>query len=120
MRLTAGSRTNLFLAIMAFIVLVLSIVRLWTNNALLLLAILTQNLVALYFWRQRKNVLRFATIATVGTLAEIAFVASGAWTYANPTVLGVPAWFPLSFGQAGLLGLEIVDTLAGPPTRAGM
>lgn len=118
MKLAAGSRTSLLLAMMAFIVLVLSIVRLWSNNALLVLVLLAQNLVALAIWRRRKNVIRFATIALVGTLAEIAFVASGAWTYANPTVLGVPAWFPLSFGQAGLLGLEIVDILAGPPTGA--
>ena len=118
MQLAADSRTNLMLTTMALIVLVISIVSLWANNVLLGLVILIQNVIALCVWRRRKNLIRFATIAVVGTLAEVAFVASGVWAYANPTALGVPLWFPLSFGQAGLLGLEMVDALANHPPQA--
>ena len=118
MRLAANSGMNLWNAILAFLVLVFSIVRLWSNNALLSIVLLVQNLMVLCIWRRRKNAVAFATIAVVGTLAEIAFVSSGVWTYANPTVLGIPALFPLSFGQAGLLGLEIVDALSSHSPQA--
>lgn len=113
MKLTASPRTRLILATMAFIILVVSIVRLWSNNGLLGLVILIQNLLALSYWKRRRHVFRFVATALIGTIAEVAFVASGAWSYANPTLMGIPLWFPLSFGQAGLLGQEIVDILAG-------
>ena len=117
MKLTREARKDLALTVIAFGVLVLSIVRWWANNALLGLVILVQNLIALRIWHRRKNLLCFATTAVIGTLAELAFVASGAWAYANPTVLGLPFWFPLSFGQAGLLAYETVDLLAGRSTH---
>lgn len=118
MQLAQHARKDLLLAVVAFGVLVLSIVRLWPNNALLTFVILFQNLLALWVWRQRRSVICFVTTALIGTLAELVFVDSGAWAYANPTALGLPLWFPLSFGQAGLLGQKVVDLLTGPPPNA--
>jgi len=85
-----------------FCVLAAAIVLLWRQNALLLTATLGVAVVALRLWRERYDRVFFLVLATLGTLAEITFVWAGVWRYANPTLLGVPLWFPLAFGTAGL------------------
>ena len=46
-----------------------------------------------------------------GSLAEAVFVHFGVWHYTNPTLLGVPLWFPLAFGTAALIGERLVRTI---------
>jgi len=36
---------------------------------------------------------------------------NGVWRYANPTLLGVPLWFPAAFGTAALIGERLVRTI---------
>jgi hypothetical protein len=43
----------------------------------------------------------------------------GVWRYANPTLLGVPLWFPVAFGTAALIGKRLVCTIAGMWEGAG-
>lgn len=95
-----------------FGVLVVTIVLLWRQNALLLLLISIAAMVALRLWHERYDMVFFLVLAILGTLAEIVFVQSGVWHYANPTWLGIPSWFPLSFGTAGLAGERLAASLA--------
>ena len=53
----------------------------------------------------------FLVIAVFGTIAEALFVHFGVWRYANPTFLGIPAWFPVAFGTAGLIEARLVRTI---------
>jgi hypothetical protein len=63
--------------------------------------------VALALWHEQHDVSFFLVLAVFGTLAEMAFTHSGVWQYANPTFLGIPLWFPLAFGTAGLAGQRL-------------
>lgn len=53
------------------------------------------------------------------------FVRFGVWRYVNPTVAGIPLWFPPAFGTAGLSGQRLAHTLtqmwylALPQTETG-
>ena len=95
-----------------FCLLVTSIVLLWRNNALLLAIVAAECLMALTLWHERHDVNFFLILAVFGTLAEMAFTHSGVWRYANPTFLGIPLWFPVAFGTAGLTGQRMARTAA--------
>jgi len=98
--------------VLAFSLLAASIVLLWRNNLLLFTIVLVEASVVLALWHEKYDVTFFAVIAALGTLAEIVFVNFGVWQYANPTVLGIPLWFPLSFGTAAVVGERLVRTIS--------
>jgi hypothetical protein len=91
-------------AFVAFVLLITSVLLLWWNNLLLFAVMLVECAIALVLWHERIDVSFFLVIAVLGTLAELSFVRIGVWQYANPTLLGVPLWFPLAFGTTGLIG----------------
>ena len=103
--------TELAKGITAFSLLVASIVLLWRDNLLLLLVVLVEGLAALGLWHDRYDLSVFGIIGVLGSLAEAVFVHFGVWHYANPTVLGVPLWFPLAFGTAALIGKRLIWTI---------
>ncbi|MDY6878009.1 MAG: hypothetical protein SWK90_17645 [Chloroflexota bacterium] len=98
---------------MAFSLLTASIVLLWRDNLLLFIVMLVESLAALGLWHDRYDLHSFLVIAVMGSLAEIGFAQFGVWRYANPTLLGIPLWFPLSFGTAALIGERLVRTITG-------
>jgi hypothetical protein len=61
----------------------------------------------------------FFVIAVLGSLAEVVFVHFGVWRYSNPTLLGIPAWFSVSFGIAGVAGYRLAGTLAAFLVQGG-
>jgi hypothetical protein len=69
--------------------------------------------IALVLWHERRDLSFFLVIAILGSMAEAVFVQFGVWRYANPTVLGVPVWFPLAFGTTGLIGGRLARTIVG-------
>ena len=95
----------------AFSLLAASIVLLWRDNLLLFMVVLLEGLAALGLWHDRYDLGFFLVTAVLGSLAEAVFVHFGVWRYANPTLLGVPLWFPLSFGTAALIGERLVRTI---------
>ena len=97
----------------AFSLLAASIVLLWRDNMLLFIVILIEGMVALGFWHDRYDLSVFLVIAVLGSLAEAVFVHFGVWQYANPTLLGVPLWFPVAFGTSALIGKRLVCTITG-------
>jgi uncharacterized membrane protein YoaT (DUF817 family) len=97
----------------AFSVLIASVALLWRDNLLLFILALAQCLMALALWRNRFDVSFSLVIALLGSLAEAVFVRFGAWYYTNLTFLGVPLWFPLAFGTAGLIGGRLAQSLRG-------
>lgn len=95
----------------AFAVLVVSVSLLWRDNLLLFAIALGECVVALVLWHDRLSVCFFLIIGVLGTLAEAVFVQFGVWAYANPTLLGIPLWFPVAFGTTGLIGSRLAQTL---------
>ncbi|MBC7263696.1 MAG: hypothetical protein H5T64_04980 [Chloroflexi bacterium] len=95
----------------AFSILTASIVWLWKDNSLLFIVVLVESLTALLLWHDRYDLCFFLVIAVLGSLAEVVFVHFGVWRYTNPTLLGIPLWFPLAFGTSGLIGERLVRSL---------
>jgi hypothetical protein len=93
-------------------VLVLAVSSLWRNNLLLTLLMLVEFAGVLYLWHDRGDISFLFVIGGMGSLAEAVFVRSGAWHYANPSFLGIPMWFPIAFGTAGLIGGRLARTIA--------
>lgn len=96
----------------AFSLLAVSITLLWRSNPVLLVIVLAESLLALRLWHDRYDVSIFLVIAVLGSLAEAAFVHYGVWRYSNPSLLGVPVWFPLAFGTSGLIGGRLARCIA--------
>jgi len=110
----------------AFSLLTASIVLLWRDNLLLLAVLLVEASATLRLWHDRVDVSSFVVLGSAGLFAEVVFVHFGVWHYANPTLLGVPLWFPVAFGTAGLIGqrlartsAEIWDRITIPQRRKG-
>ncbi len=103
--------TDLVTELVAFSLLVASVSLLWRNNLLLFVVALVECLAGLALWHDRLDVSFFLIIAVLGSLAEAVFVHFGVWYYANPTLLGLPLWFPLAFGTTGLIGGRLARTI---------
>lgn len=95
----------------AFVVLVTCVALLWEYNVLLLALMAVECGFALALWHMRIDICFFLVIAVLGSLAEAVFVHFGVWEYANPTILGVPIWFPFAFGTTGLIGGRLARTM---------
>lgn len=93
-----------------FVVLESCVALLWRYNTLLLVIAAIICAVALTLWHSRLDICFFLIIAVLGSLAELTFVHFGGWEYANPTLLGVPVWFPVAFGTTGLIGGRLART----------
>jgi hypothetical protein len=111
MQLSRQLWRDLALGFVAFSWLVGSIALLWKNNALLSAVVLAECLIVFTLWHERRDVSFFLILAVFGTLAEMTFVRSGVWRYINPTFAGIPLWFPLAFGTAGLSGQRIAHAV---------
>ncbi len=94
-----------------FVVLEGCVALLWRYNPLLLAVSAAICAVALVRWHSRFDICLFLIIGVLGSSAEIVFVQFGGWKYANPSLLGVPIWFPLAFGTTGLIGGRLARTL---------
>ena len=113
MKLSKQLGNELVMELAAFSLLVAVVVLLWRHNLLLLLVMLLECSVVLRLWHDRLDLSFFLIIAVLGSLAEAVFVHFGVWYYANPTLLGVPLWFPLAFGTTGLIGERMARTITG-------
>jgi uncharacterized membrane protein YoaT (DUF817 family) len=112
-RVNASKRfwSGLFLELGMFSILTASIGLLWRDNLSLLMAVIVQASISLLFWHDRFDAHFFIVITVFGTIAELAFVHFGVWQYANPTLLGIPVWFPPAFGTAALTAERLVRTM---------
>ena len=113
MKLSRQLWNELLIELAAFSVLVAFVALLWRNNLALFLVMLVECMAALGLWHDRLDVSFFLIIAVLGSLAEAVFVHFGVWRYANPTLLGIPLWFPLAFGTTGLIGGRLARTVTG-------
>jgi hypothetical protein len=100
------------LELLAFALLVVAVSSLWRDNLILTLVMLIEVSGALLLWHDRRDISFLLVVGGMGSLAEAAFVRSGAWHYANPSILGIPMWFPVAFGTAGLILGRLTRTIA--------
>ena len=89
-----------------------SILWLYRQNSALLAILSLCLAMVLWKWHGRSDLIGLIVIASLGSVAEVLFVRFGVWQYANPSCLGVPIWFPIAFGLAGLVGQHLSGTIA--------
>jgi hypothetical protein len=111
--------SELAFAVLAFLALVLAVSSLWRDNLFLTLLMLGEFAVVLGLWHDRHDLSFLLVIGGMGSLAEAVFVRSGAWSYTNPSFLGIPMWFPIAFGTAGLIGGRLARTIAAVWQKKG-
>lgn len=59
---------------------------------------------------KRQTIILMATGGLLGPIVESLPIASGAWSYANPEILGMPAWLPLAYAMfAAMIGYAAQD-----------
>jgi hypothetical protein len=111
--MTSSTRrgADLALTLIAFAILVASVSLLWRQNIVLLVVTVIECAVALALWHDRLDLSFFFVIGVLGSMAEAVFVHFGVWHYANPTVLGMPIWFPFAFGTTGLIGSRLARVI---------
>jgi len=102
---------ELVIELAASFLLTISIILLWRDNALLFAATLLIALAALGIWHDWCDLCFFLVAGVPGSLAEAVFVHFGVWRYANPTFMGIPVWFPISFGTAALIAERLARTI---------
>ncbi|MDI7277632.1 MAG: hypothetical protein QME94_16765 [Anaerolineae bacterium] len=112
MKRRAGLWSAFVVQLLAFLYMTICVSLLWRDNLLLLAAMSAECLAVLALWHDRLDLSFLLVIGVLGTMAEALFVHCGVWRYANPTLLGVPVWFPVAFGTTGLVGGRLARTLA--------
>ncbi len=93
---------DLVLVCMSILAAIILIGLFWDNNFVLTLFVTVQAAFLLKFCHEVEDLISFFFVLIVGSISEIAGVSFGAWTYNNPSFLGIPIWLPLIWGMAAL------------------
>ncbi len=65
----------------------------------------------LLVWHRRRDPLLSIVAAVAGTIGELVFVRFDVRHYTHPSVLGIPAWFPLAVGTTSVIGARMAATI---------
>ena len=84
-------------------VLTLLVSAVFWHEARIVVPLLAAISIAMLLVERTKSIFAlYLTIFILGPLAESAFIARGAWSYAAPHVLGFSIWLPLLWGNAAI------------------
>ena len=83
----------------------------YRQNSFLLMLMAAGWVVAIKFFHTKEDLVLLLSGAVIGAVAEILSVRTGAWSYANPTMLGVPVWLPLLWGGSLLFMKKFSQTI---------
>ena len=102
----------LLVDVLLLVVAVALVSLLYKQTVLLTIIMVAGWAIALKLWHSKNDIATLLAGAVAGTLAESIAVMTGAWKYANPTLLGIPLWLPLLWGGAAMFIRKFADTLA--------
>ena len=80
-----------------FIAAIILISLFYRDNLILTVMLILTCLVGFKFWYKKHDAYFFIAAAIIGPVGEIVVIYFGAWSYANPTILGIPVWLPLAW-----------------------
>lgn len=95
----------------ASIATLLSVVVLFRQTLLLLVILACMHVGTLYLLRSKRYLAIYAAASVLGPAAEAISIYAGAWSYSDPSFLGIPLWLPLVWGSAGVLFMKLSETL---------
>lgn len=96
----------------ALLALTLTMAFLWQHNILLTGIYLAGFIAALLSWKRNDEIILFVVVAVLFQAGEMIIAHFGAWTYNNPTYLGIPMWIPLSWGYVAVIIKRLSETLS--------
>jgi phosphoglycerol transferase MdoB-like AlkP superfamily enzyme len=99
-----------FFEVLALFLLVFSMAFLWQNNLILTSLYILIFLIAIFLWKSKEDILLFIIACIFFQIGEIIIVHYGAWTFNNPTYLGIPIWITLSWGFASVILKRFANT----------
>jgi len=82
-----------------YILTVFLVATLWPNNTALFLSLITLLFIQIFRTYHKDDYFFIAAAAIFGPFAEFIGTQAGAWTYANPSLLGLPIWLPLLYAS---------------------
>ncbi len=68
-------------------------------------------IVMLLINRSWKECLLYIIVMISGPIAESIAIHFGAWTYAEPIIIGVPLWLPFAWGNASIYIIRLRDLI---------
>ena len=94
---------SLFYLTLALFALTFSMALLWEHSLMLMSLYIIFFLISALTWMNRADVTLFIAASLFFQIGEIILAQFGAWTYNNPTYLGIPIWITLSWGYAAII-----------------
>ena len=96
----------IFSSILSVLVL-LSVCLFWRNSLLLTGLLIIISAVMIGMGKNKEDFYLYIVIFFIGATAEAIGVASGAWSYTLPDIIGIPFWLPFVWGNAGIMSKRI-------------
>ena len=93
---------NLILTVLLTITSLLSVGLLWRQNLLLFLVLIVLAALLLVMNRSKKEIKTFFFCGFFGPMAEVFVITFGTWSYANPSMMGIPIWLFILWGIASI------------------
>ena len=109
MRITKKIEKELFFDVVIFFISIALISFLYTNNILLTSILSVMLLLGIKGWYKSHDIYFLLSGAIIGPIGEIICIYFGTWTYANPTVLGIPIWLPIIWGLATMMIRRVAE-----------
>lgn len=98
-----GIRNEFLLDLFIFCLGTVMVSLFYMDTLILTALLIAVFIVALKLWYRKHEIYFFVTGAILGPIAEIICIHLGVWQYANPTLLGIPLWLPITWGLACVL-----------------
>ncbi|MDX9970719.1 MAG: hypothetical protein RBS56_02320 [Candidatus Gracilibacteria bacterium] len=102
---------ELILEVIALFALVFLMAFFWQNNTLLTSIFVIIAVVVLTFLKNKSDILLFLIATIFFQIGEIILSRFGAWTYNNPSFLGIPIWISLSWGFSALIIKRLSESI---------
>ncbi len=102
---------NITFEIFALFALVLTMALFWKHNIALTALYLLTFVVLIFVLHNKEDLTLFLIAAIFFQIGEIIMVYSGAWTYNNPSYLGIPIWITLSWGYSVIIIKKLAETI---------
>ncbi len=100
------------LEVFALFILVFLMAFFWQHNTALTILFIGIFFTVLPFLKEKSDIFLFLIATLFFQIGEIIMAKSGAWTYQNPTYLGIPIWISLSWGYSALIIKKLSQSIS--------
>ncbi|RMF92890.1 MAG: DUF2878 family protein [Candidatus Schekmanbacteria bacterium] len=97
---------QIFTELIAILSLV-SVLLLWKHNFILTVVLIILAILMLLMNKSKQEVKTFVFCAFFGAMAEAFAIVFGAWTYRNPSFIGIPIWLTVLWGIASVFIVRV-------------